>query len=227
MSECEVSNAEFRLFMNTSPGITHSSTWYDTGTNENFSAESVSWNQAAMYCNWKTVNTPGLTAADCCYADYNHNGYYFIVAGKNGYRLSNKNPNGNWPYKSEWVYACQAGTDSTWLYYWGAAFDNAGPPAANGADYCWYDADSLSHPNDVGWKIPNLWGLYDMSGNVCEWTNEDQGNSNYWRSVRGGSWYDSAAGLASEYLLASGYFDPATVNNAIGFRLVRTKPIVP
>ena len=34
----------------------------------------------------------------------------------------------------------------------------------------WYDRTSGSKTHDVAQKLPNAWGLYDMFGNVAEWT---------------------------------------------------------
>jgi formylglycine-generating enzyme required for sulfatase activity len=62
------------------------------------------------------------------------------------------------PTEAEWAYACRAGT--TTPYHWGDANIN---------DYAWYKGNSGDQTHDVGQKLPNLWGLYDMSGNVYEW----------------------------------------------------------
>ena len=65
------------------------------------------------------------------------------------------------PTEAEWEYACRAGT--TTAYYFGDS-----PTALD--DYAWYfdNADDAYHR--VGQKQPNAWGLYDMLGNVAEYT---------------------------------------------------------
>jgi formylglycine-generating enzyme required for sulfatase activity len=67
------------------------------------------------------------------------------------------------PTEAEWEYAARAG--STNRFSWG---DDAGYLAL--ANYAWYTANSGGSTHVVGQKLPNAWGLHDMSGNVCEWT---------------------------------------------------------
>lgn len=65
------------------------------------------------------------------------------------------------PTEAEWEYAARAGTTTTY------SFGNN----INELDrYAWYRGDfetGGTHP--VGQKVPNLWGLYDVHGNVWEW----------------------------------------------------------
>jgi len=65
------------------------------------------------------------------------------------------------PTEAEWEYACKAG--STTDYHFGNS------PAVL-ADYAWYEANSNGKTQPVGKKKPNAFGLYDMHGNVSEWT---------------------------------------------------------
>jgi len=94
------------------------------------------------------------------------------------------------PTEAEWEYACRAG--------------DASPPAgpAELAGVAWFvdNAEGTTHP--VGRKRPNAWGLFDMLGNVAEWTldpyspyprvEEDRdpigSAAGSTRVVRGGSW---------------------------------------
>jgi formylglycine-generating enzyme required for sulfatase activity len=64
------------------------------------------------------------------------------------------------PTEEEWEYACRAGT--TTLYSFG---DDAGDLG----DYAWFE-DNTKSTQDVAQKLPNAFGLYDMHGNVWEWT---------------------------------------------------------
>jgi len=82
-----------------------------------------------------------------------------------GYRLSEA---------AEWEYAARVGT--TTAFYSGPAteYDFAETLACNSDENMmkigWYCYNSDDHPHPVAQKEPNAWGLYDMSGNVGEWT---------------------------------------------------------
>ena len=121
------------------------------------------------------------------------------------------------PTEAQWEYACRAGTTTT--YYWGDAMDGA---------YAWYwmyNSSSKTYP--VGTKLPNAWGLYDMSGNVWEWCRDWYGTLAYGadpvgsasgsdRVLRGGGWGCDSDTYASSY---RGGFDPSC-RHYFGFRLV-------
>ena len=65
------------------------------------------------------------------------------------------------PSEAEWEYAARAGSTTAW--YWGDDEGSAG-------DYAWFDGNGDAKTHPVGRRRPNVWGLYDMAGNVWEWT---------------------------------------------------------
>ncbi|MBL7802382.1 MAG: formylglycine-generating enzyme family protein [Saprospiraceae bacterium] len=65
------------------------------------------------------------------------------------------------PTEAEWEYACRAGASTT--YSWGDDPKQAG-------EYAWFYDNSAGSYQKVATKKPNAWGLYDMHGNVAEWT---------------------------------------------------------
>ena len=84
------------------------------------------------------------------------------------------------PTDSEWEHAARAGT--TTRHFWGDAIDPT---------FLWYRTNSNDSPQPVATRKPNPYGLYDIEGNVWEWTapaGADMQTANGNR--RGGSWID-------------------------------------
>ena len=117
------------------------------------------------------------------------------------------------PTEAEWEYAARAG--STTAYGFGA---NAAALDA----HAWFAGNSSGRPHPVGQKAPNAWGLFDMHGNVAEWTVDRYdprqyaavapgslgpvalpADRRYPYVVRGGSWDDPAPRLRSAARRAS------------------------
>ncbi len=140
------------------------------------------------------------------------------------------------PSEAEWEYVCRAGTGQE--YCGNNNIDNV----------AWYGAyanpkgNSKKATNPVATKQANSWGLFDMSGNVWEWV-EDNFHDNYldnddnknlaptdgsaWkgddemRVIRGGSWNTDAQNVRSTGRAGD---VPKVRNYDYGFRLVRSIP---
>ena len=143
-------------------------------------------------------------------------------------RLNNENNVGLFrlPTEAEWEFACRAGT-TTDFYFGDDAFGTPGI-----ADYGWTNEQGLTSTELVGQLLPNAWGLYDMHGNVWEWT-QDRYLPNYYakspkrnpmgpdfgtyRVARGGSWYTQPYSAAS---VSRWGFLPNSELPIVGVRLV-------
>ena len=80
-------------------------------------------------------------------------------------------------------------------------------------DIAWFKDNSTETTHCVGLKDPNNYGLYDMLGNVWEWTSEKSGSC---RVYRGGSWSINASYCRSSYRF---YYDPGCRSIYLGLRL--------
>ena len=70
------------------------------------------------------------------------------------------------PTEAEWEYAARGGKKSRGYRYSGSN---------NYSDVAWYYDNSGKRPHAVGTKQPNELGIYDMTGNVCEWCQDRYG----------------------------------------------------
>ncbi|MFM2439548.1 MAG: hypothetical protein RLZ16_546 [Bacteroidota bacterium] len=145
------------------------------------------------------------------------------------------------PTEAEWEYACKAGTTATYFF---------GNNPQQLAQYAWYEKNSDEKYHKVGQKLPNPWGLYDILGNVAEWTMDQYSETTYLtmaatnpmvtatakrypKVVRGGSYMEDANNLTStkrnHSVPAWNNRDPQvpkskwwlTEAKNVGFRLVR------
>ncbi len=137
------------------------------------------------------------------------------------------------PTEAEWEYAARAG--STSAFYNGDITHTACSPLDPNLDaIAWYCANSNNYTHPVGRKAPNDWGLFDMLGNVKEWTwdgystdpadGDDPAESidDHLRSVRGGSArWDGALRLRAAHRQV---LTPDRRDRFAGFRVARTLP---
>lgn len=133
------------------------------------------------------------------------------------------------PSEAEWEYAAGGGTTSRTRW---AGTNNE----SSLGNYAWYHGNSNDKTHPVGSKSPNGLGLYNMSGSVWEWCEDDWHNNyngsptdgrpwvdhlrGYRRVLRGGGWYCDAdyCRAASRNLNTPDYR-----GNSVGFRLVSPK----
>lgn len=116
------------------------------------------------------------------------------------------------PTEAEWEYAARAGKQTEYFF---------GDDASLLGQFAWFKDNSDEKTHEVGLKKPNPWGLFDIYGNVAEWT-YDQYVDNYSafagkvslnpvvipetlypHSIRGGSFVDEAKDSRSASRLAS------------------------
>lgn len=142
------------------------------------------------------------------------------------------------PSEAEWEYACTAGGAHRRICGDVGTVDNGEQLRKAVNKLAWYDKTSDGKTHPVGQKQPNAWGLYDMSGNVYEWT-EDRWHENYvgaptdgsarledgplrgHRVARGGAWDQPAEGVFAQYRFGG---IRSKKDETFGFRLVRPIP---
>ena len=176
----------------------------------------VNWKQAKAFCAWRTLNKNS-----------------YIKSKKKGHDLTSSF---RLPTEAEWEYSARGGLESA-TYPWGGPYtkNNRGEFLANfkpnRGDYA---ADNLLYAGEAKCYFPNGFNLYNMAGNVSEWTDTsyDQNTYEYVSSmnpniqdyknmrkvVRGGSWKDVAY-----YLQVStrDYEYADSARSYIGFRTVQ------
>ena len=141
------------------------------------------------------------------------------------------------PSEAQWEYACRAGTSTR--FYIGEAEDCAEDSClpCTLAQYAWYCGNANDETHPVGEKLPNAFGLFDMSGNVWEWC-ADTYQPNYYdgspgvdpvntsegslRVFRGGSFLGAPKTLRSA---ERGGHQPTLRRNDIGFRVIVRQPV--
>ncbi|HJU55821.1 MAG TPA: SUMF1/EgtB/PvdO family nonheme iron enzyme, partial [Pyrinomonadaceae bacterium] len=140
------------------------------------------------------------------------------------------------PTEAEWEYACRARTTTAFAYG-----DSLGSKQANfNGDYPYGTAardDFLQRTTPVGYFKPNGFGLFDMHGNVTEWTADTfhvnyegapadgsawvEGGDAQYKVQRGGSWQSAGERLRCA---AREFATPETSTDSFGFRVVLVAP---
>jgi formylglycine-generating enzyme required for sulfatase activity len=221
MGKYEVTQGQWLALMGSWPDSTYNPPNYpECGLGDNYPAYFISWNDAQNFIaalNTHVTNTGQALAT---------------------FRL---------PSEAEWEYACRAGTQTRFFFGDSLSaddYDTDGPAETlpgNRSDYLWFwfncqgNANGAYGSKPVGTKLPNQFGLYDMSGNLWEWC-QDWWHGSYtgaptdgsaWESptagsriVRGGNWSGFADYCRSAYRYGLG---PGNRFDNIGFRLSWTQ----
>ena len=205
------------------------------GKASNHPVHSIDWYDLVKWCNARSEKeglAPCYKVAEVVY----RTGVSMPACtwSANGYRL---------PCEAEWEKAARGGP--TGLHFpWGNAISHGSANFWNAGGESYQTGSTGPHPtyatggypytSPVGSFAPNGFGLYDMAGNVWEWCwdwwggyagalqTDPRGPSNgYFRAIRGGGWYNFAAGsrCACRQVVW-----PTDADNTNGFRVARSRP---
>jgi len=210
----EVTQKQWQVLMGTNPASGY-------GVGDNYPVYNVSWNDCQSFIT--ALNTHITNTGQ----------------GPATFRL---------PSEAEWEYACRAGTQTRFFFGDSLSVDDyhtdgpAGTLPGNRSDYMWfgYNYNTPTYGSKpVGTKLPNQFGLYDMSGNIDEWC-QDWWHGNYtgapnngsaWeipvgncRVMRGGAWNQNHFALYCRSAFRHDLFGQSSIGcGDVGFRIVRTQ----
>ncbi len=188
----------------------------------------ISWYKAAEYCNWLSAQE-NIPRQEWCYLP-NEKGVFAAgmrlandFLNRKGYRL---------PTEAEWEYCARAGTKTAWYF---------GSDVTQLEFFAHYQKNSNNQISPVAQLLPNNFGLFDMAGNLYQWTQDilhpypDSLSSAdakadakadlrplddmTFRVLRGGAFYYPGEVLRSAH---RGGLKPDHCSDGSGFRPVRT-----
>ena len=225
----EVTQRQWELVMGNKPSYFNNATYYETRPVEQVSYYDIRENPANS--DDPAVNWPANSAVNA----NSFMGKLRAKTGLTGFDL---------PTESQWEYACRAGT-TTALNSGCNLMSTGQDPRMDVVGRYWYNGGNGGYSDQgcaasagtalVGSYLPNVWGLYDMHGNVWEWCMDWYGTYpgtvtdppgavlGYCRVARGGGWHYNAWDCRSAYRYNNGY-GPTGRNRYFGFRAAKTLP---
>jgi uncharacterized protein (TIGR02171 family) len=222
IDSAEVSQKRFFDYLGRSPVADAS----QFGVGDDYPICFVTWFDAALFCNaWSRAE--GL---DTVYVYFGvkalPDGSVYELTGlrcdfsRDGYRL---------PTEAEWEFAAREASSALPF--------NAPMDSAAAADIAWYFADASGKTHPVAMKRPNTLGLYDMAGNVFEWTNDWKGaydgkpitnslgapqpGAEYEKVIKGGGFNHGVLYLRPSHRSATYTTRISSANEYVGFRCAR------
>ena len=236
----EVTQGMFTALMSYDP-TTYSTTY---GVGNDYPSYYVSWHMAADFANKVTQrhnSVNGTNLQECYSCSSSGSTSVTCTEAMNPYQCSGY----VLPTEAEWEYAARSGTQyDFWTPDGGGNYNtnscsssvyiNDGVSNPLLGDYAWYcgnqnNAYGGEGSNEVGQKLPNGFGLYDMHGSLWEWTADWVGcnfpqastdpycsTAGSYRVKRGGYWLNSPYGVRASRRSDN---HPAFRDYSIGFRL--------
>lgn len=170
----------------------------------------VTWFEAVNYCRWLTsAYLPGegfqcYPRKDFTEEQASYPGW-INLSDTEDWPMDTSRPGFRLLTEAEWEYVARGGMETDFSF---------GTSEGLFDDYGWYDENSDRWSHRTGMKRPSLSGLFDMHGNLFEWTNEEQHSR---RILRGGCWSNFDTSYCRSASRVRNY--PATRSHYFGFRV--------